>query len=93
MKQAINLYDRLKPEVITLIENQKDSTPNTCQSIIDGLKEKYFFMDLTLHQIHQIINVEGIRGIMEAKTYEQGLLLTKLHNLLTSTDVLVEVEE
>ena len=93
MKQAINLYDRLKPEVITLIENQKDSTPNTCQSIIDGLKEKYFFMDLTLHQIHQIINVEGIRGIMEAKTYEQGLLLTKLHNLLTSTEVLVEVEE
>jgi hypothetical protein len=93
MKQAINLYDRLKPEVITLIENQKDSTPNTCQSIIDGLKEKYFFMDLTLQQIHQIINVEGIRGIMEAKTYEQGLLLTKLHNLLTSTDVLVEVEE
>jgi hypothetical protein len=93
MKQAINLYDRLKPEVITLIENQKDSTPNTCQSIIDGLKEKYFFMDLTLHQIHQIINVEGIRGIMETETYEQGLLLTKLHNLLTSTDVLVEVEE
>ena len=93
MKQAINLYDRLKPEVITLIENQKDSTPNTYQSIINSLKEKYFFMDLTLHQIHQIINVEGIRGIMEAKTYEQGLLLTKLHNLLTSTDVLVEVEE
>ena len=93
MKQAINLYDRLKPEVITLIENQKDSTPNTYQSIINSLKEKYFFMDLTLHQIHQIINVEGIRGIMEAKTYEQGLLLTKLHNLLTSTEVLVEVEE
>ena len=93
MKQAINLYDRLKPEVITLIENQKDSTPNTYQSIINSLKEKYFFMDLTLHQIHQIINVEGIRGIMETETYEQGLLLTKLHNLLTSTDVLVEVEE
>ena len=93
MKQAINLYDRLKPEVITLIENQKDSTPNTYQSIINSLKEKYFFMDLTLHQIHQIINVEGIRGIMETETYEQGLLLTKLHNLLTSTEVLVEVEE
>jgi hypothetical protein len=93
MKQAINLYDRLKPEVITLIENQKDSTPNTYQSIINSLKEKYFFMDLTLQQIHQIINVEGIREIMKTERYEEGFLLTYLHNLLTSIIVIVEVEE
>jgi hypothetical protein len=91
MKQAINLYDRLKPEVITLIENQKSVYPNIYQSIIDNLKEKYFFMDLTLYQIHQIINIEGIREIMKTERYEEGFLLIYLHNLLTSTDVLVEV--
>jgi hypothetical protein len=93
MKKAINLYDRLKPEVITLIENQKSVYPNTYQSIIDNLKEKYFFMDLTLYQIHQIINVEGIREIMKTERYEEGFLLTYLHNLLTSIIVIVEVEE
>jgi len=93
MKKAINLYDRLKPEVITLIENQKDNTPGTYGLIVRCLKEQYFFMDLTLHQIHEIININGIREIMETETYEQGLLLTKLHNLLTSRAVLVEVEE
>ena len=93
MKKAINLYDRLKPEVITLIENQKSVYPNTYQSIIDNLKEKYFFMDLTLYQIHQIINIEGIREIMKTERYEEGFLLTYLHNLLTSIIVIVEVEE
>jgi hypothetical protein len=93
MKQAINLYDRLKPEVITLIENQKSIYPNTYQSIIDNLKEKYFFMDLTLYQIHQIINIEGIREIMKTERYEEGFLLIYLHNLLTSIFVMVEVEE
>ena len=93
MKKAINLYDRLKPEVITLIENQKSIYPNTYQSIIDNLKEKYFFMDLTLYQIHQIINIEGIREIMKTERYEEGFLLTYLHNLLTSIIVMVEVEE
>ena len=93
MKKAINLYDRLKPEVITLIENQKSIYPNTYQSIIDNLKEKYFFMDLTLYQIHQIINIEGIREIMKTERYEEGFLLTYLHNLLTSIIVIVEVEE
>jgi len=93
MKKAINLYDRLKPEVITLIENQKSVYPNTYQSIIDNLKEKYFFVDLTLHQIHQIINIEGIREIMKTERYEEGFLLTYLHNLLTSIIVMVEVEE
>ena len=93
MKKAINLYDRLKPEVITLIENQKSIYPNTYQSIIDNLKEKYFFMDLTLYQIHQIINIEGIREIMKTERYEEGFLLIYLHNLLTSIFVMVEVEE
>ena len=93
MKKAINLYDRLKPEVITLIENQKSAYPNTYQSIIDNLKEKYFFMDLTLNQIHQIINIEGIREIMKTERYEEGFLLIYLHNLLTSIFVIVEVEE
>ena len=93
MKKAINLYDRLKPEVITLIENQKSIYPNTYQSIIDNLKEKYFFMDLTLHQIHQIVNIEGIREIMKTERYEEGFLLIYLHNLLTSIFVIVEVEE
>ena len=93
MKQAINLYDRLKPEVITLIENQKSVYPNTYQSIIDNLKEKYFFMDLTLYQIHQIVSIEGIREIMKTERYEEGFLLTYLHNLLTSIFVIVEVEE
>ncbi len=93
MKKAINLYDRLKPEVITLIENQKSVYPNTYELINKCLKEEYFFVDLTLHQIHQIINVEGIREIMKTERYEEGFLLTYLHNLLTSIIVIVEVEE
>jgi hypothetical protein len=50
-------------------------------------------MDLTLHQIHQIVNIEGIREIMKTERYEEGFLLTYLHNLLTSIFVIVEVEE
>jgi hypothetical protein len=93
MKKAINLYDRLKPEVITLIENQKDIYPNTYELINKCLKEQYFFIDLTLHQLHQIVNIEGIRKIMKTEKYEEGFLLTYLHNLLTSTTVIVKVEE
>jgi len=94
MKQFINLYDRLKPEVITLLEKERETYPYSAERLTNALKNNHFLFDLSLRDISTLINVNGIGDVMETKnSYSDRYLLMSLNKLLITSDVVVEVEE
>jgi hypothetical protein len=94
MKQLLNLYDRLKPEVITLLEKEGESYPHSTERITNALKNNHFLFDLPLKDIATLVGVNGVADIMETRdSYSDRYLLMNLNKLLNTSDVFAEVEE
>jgi hypothetical protein len=49
------LYEKLKPELKEVIENQHDKYPSLVSNVISSLKENYLWSHLTVGQARDII--------------------------------------
>jgi len=64
------LMDRLKPEVKTLLEKEKEIYPHTVEDIYDHLKITYYVMDVTYGTI---IHLQGIDGLADTSPFDMFL--------------------
>ncbi len=54
------LYDRLEPEILEGLDNNKDAYTAGTKAIIEALKDNYSWLNLTVGQVHSIIMFSDI---------------------------------
>tara|TARA_R110001583_G_scaffold4810_1_gene27253 strand:- start:82 stop:318 length:237 start_codon:yes stop_codon:yes gene_type:complete len=54
------LYDRLEPEILKGLDNNKDTYTAGTKAIIEALKDNYSWLNLTVGQVHSIIMFSDI---------------------------------
>ena len=55
------LFEKLKPEVAELLMLESEMYPTITQDLIDELKSKHFFTELTVGDASQIVQLKNIR--------------------------------
>lgn len=78
---TLNLYDRLKPEVLLLIEEEAKSYPYAMDSVVETLRSRYYLGELTLNFINLLVAVNGIPSIMGVVDYRDRYLMINLDKL------------
>jgi hypothetical protein len=78
--QLTNLYNRLKPDVVSLIDKEAQIYPNTVEILINSLKNNYLITTLT-----SIPGIEDIMGITNTY-YSERFLLINLKKLLIESE-------
>ena len=56
------LFDRLKPEVKTLLEKEKEIYPHMIEDMYDHLKSTYYVIDLTYGAVIKLQGLDGMAG-------------------------------
>ena len=56
------LMYRLKPEVKTLLEKEKEIYPHTVKDIYDHLKSTHYVMDVTYGTVMKLQGLDGMEG-------------------------------
>ena len=64
------LMDRLKPEVKTLLEKEKEIYPYTVEDIYDHLKTKYYVIDMAYGIV---IKMQGLDGMADTSPFDMFL--------------------
>ena len=55
----MNLYEKLSPEAIKVLDQEMIKYPYSTKALISGLKENRYCLDLTLNQCHRVAAVFG----------------------------------
>jgi hypothetical protein len=86
--QLTNLYNRLKPDVVSLIDKEAQIYPNTVEILINSLKNNYLIPDLPIRSITTLTSIPGIEDIMGITNtyYSERFLLINLKKLLIESE-------
>lgn len=57
------LFDRLKPEIKTLLEKEKESYPHKVKNILDDLKSTDYVIDITYGTVIQLQGLDGMAAV------------------------------
>jgi len=67
------LYDRLEPEILEGLNNNKDTYTAGTKAVIVALKDNYSWLNLTIGQVHSLIMFSDIPwGKITDQTFKFG---------------------
>ena len=67
------LYDRLEPEILEGLNNNKDTYTSGTKAVIVALKDNYSWLNLTIGQVHSLIMFSDIPwGKITDQTFKFG---------------------
>ncbi len=69
-----HLYDRLKPEAKSILEQQAAIYPYTYKDMLEELKDKRFVLDLSYNSVRLFAGISDLHPIMEAPTFTEAFL-------------------
>ena len=63
------LLERLKPEVMELLDREAQTYPSTVKGIKGDLSQKYYVTEIHLGTVSDLSSIEGIQEFMEAESF------------------------
>jgi len=75
------LYDQLKPEVLTLLESEKQKYPATTEGAIRDLMTKYCITHIKYETVIFLTGLPGIRKILDVPNYADCYMISSLRKI------------
>ena len=80
------LLERLKPEVMELLNVEGKKYPNIIKNIKGSLSQKYFLTEISLGTVSDLSSIEGIKEFMQVNSFSDVYLISNVAKLFGSAE-------
>jgi hypothetical protein len=80
------LLERLKPEVMELLDREAQTYPSTVKGIKGNLSQKYFPTEISLGTVSDLSSVKGIKEFMQVNSFSDMYLVYNVAKLFGSAE-------
>jgi hypothetical protein len=80
------LLERLKPEVMELLDVEAQTYPTIVKSIKGNLSQRYYVTEISLGTVSDLSSVKDLQEFMQAETFSDMYLINNVRKLFGSAE-------
>jgi hypothetical protein len=80
------LLERLKPEVMELLDVEAQTYPTIIKGIKGNLSQRYYVTEISLGTVSDLSSVKDLQEFMQAETFSDMYLINNVRKLFGSAE-------